>query len=140
MQSGVIAAEEKDYGTAYSYFYESYEGYNSLTDPTAARSLKYMLLCKIMDKKSDDALNILNSQITLKYQSTNLDAMKAVALAVKEQSLQAFEKAKETFSQELTNDFILKTHINNLYQDLLESNLLKILLPYSEVQVEYVAQ
>jgi 26S proteasome regulatory subunit N6 len=65
--------------------------------------------------------------------------MKAVAIAVKEQSLLSFERAKETFKSELTEDFILKTHINNLYHNLLEDNLLKILLPYSEVQIEYVA-
>lgn len=98
-----------------------------------------MLLCKIMDRKPDDSLNILNSQMTLKYQSRNLEAMKAVALAVKDQSLKAFEGAKDAYAEELTQDFILKTHTYNLYQDLLESNLLKILLPYSEVQVEYVA-
>lgn len=28
MQSGVITSEEKDFNTAFSYFYESYEGYN----------------------------------------------------------------------------------------------------------------
>jgi len=139
MQSGVIAAEESDFITGFSYFYESYEGYNSLQDVNAARALKYMLLCKIMAKIPDDAINILNSQITLKYQSRNLEAMRAIANAVKEQSLLSFEKAKETYNEELTQDFILKTHIFNLYQLLLEDNLLKILLPYSEVQIEYVA-
>jgi len=59
--------------------------------------------------------------------------MRAVALAVKEQSLLNFEKAKHNFKLELTEDFILKNHIHNLYHDLLEDNLLKILLPYSEV-------
>ena len=61
MQSGVISAEESDFITAFSYFYESYEGYNSLQDPTAAKALKYMLLCKIMAKMPDEALSILNS-------------------------------------------------------------------------------
>ena len=31
--SGLIAADEKDYNTAYSYFYETFEGYRSLNDP-----------------------------------------------------------------------------------------------------------
>lgn len=48
IQSGIIHAEEKDYRTAYSYFYEAFEGYSSQDDAKAVLSLKYMLLCKIM--------------------------------------------------------------------------------------------
>lgn len=77
--------------------------------------------------------------MTLKYQSSHLEAMKAIAIAVKEQSLKSFETAKEQFKIELKDDFILKNHIHNLYHTLLEDNLLKILLPYSEVQIDYVA-
>ena len=98
-----------------------------------------MLLCKIMAKLTDEAVSILNSQRTLKYQSSNLEAMRSITAAVKDQSLLLFEKAKETYKSELTEDFILKNHIHNLYHTLLEDNLLKILLPYSEVQIEYVA-
>lgn len=31
--SGLIATDEKDYVTAYSYFYETFEGYRSMNDP-----------------------------------------------------------------------------------------------------------
>ena len=47
IQSGIICAEEKDFNTAYSYFYESFEGFNSLDErDLAAKSLKYMLMSK----------------------------------------------------------------------------------------------
>lgn len=50
LQSGAVHADEKDYKTAYSYFFEAFEGLgqHDEKDPRALRALKYMLLCKIM--------------------------------------------------------------------------------------------
>jgi hypothetical protein len=54
MQSGTLHAEEKDYKTGYSYFYEAFEAFSALDDPKAVLCLKYMLLCKV----SEDGLQV----------------------------------------------------------------------------------
>jgi 26S proteasome regulatory subunit N6 len=38
------------------------------------------------------------------------------------------------------DDFVIKRHFNYLYNNLLEDNLKKIILPYSEVQIDFVAK
>ena len=104
MMSGLIAADEKDYNTSYSYFYETFEGYRSMNDPTAAFAFKFMLFSKIMNKQPDDALNLINSSVALKFQNTDTEAMKEVAQASKQQSLLLFEKCKEVYKQQLLED------------------------------------
>ena len=60
--SGVLNAEDKDYKTAYSYFYEAYEAFNSFNDPRALNSLKYMILCKIMTNSVDEVNGLLGGK------------------------------------------------------------------------------
>lgn len=67
LQSGILHAEEKDYKTGFSYFFEAFEAFNALDDPRAVFCLKYMLLCKIMINQADDVGSLISSKAGLKY-------------------------------------------------------------------------
>lgn len=124
LQSGILHAEEKDFKTAYSYFYETLEGYASQEDPRAVMALKYMLLCKIMlnnvgmsvrvcvcsCRPSDNALtwlqvedvqSIMSGKIALRYQGAEVQAMKQIAGDYQRRSLHDFVKTLETHKQRM---------------------------------------
>ncbi|KAI9098179.1 PCI domain-containing protein [Phlyctochytrium arcticum] len=140
MQSGILHAEEKDYKTAYSYFYETLESYASQDDRRAVLALKYMLLCKIMVNLSEDVAAVVNSKVALRYAGPQVDAMRAIASAHQNRSLSEFEKALASYKEELTNDPIIRSHLAALYDTLFEQNLLRIIEPYSRVEITHVAE
>ncbi|KAI7901165.1 PCI domain-containing protein [Cokeromyces recurvatus] len=139
MQSGVLHAEEKDYKTAYSYFFETFEGYSNQEDPKAILALKYMLLCKIMLNLTEDVHAIISGKAALKYAGVEIDAMKAVANAHKNRNLQEFETALATYTNELNNDPIIRSQLAALYDTLLEQNLVRIIEPFSRVEISHIA-
>merc|ERR1711967_210261 len=58
LMSGLIACDEKDYTTAYSYFYETFEGYRTMNQTeSAGHAFKFMLFSKIMGGSPDDCIS-----------------------------------------------------------------------------------
>eukprot|EP00079_Xenopus_tropicalis_P039604 XP_017953375.1 PREDICTED: 26S proteasome non-ATPase regulatory subunit 11 isoform X1 [Xenopus tropicalis] len=142
MQSGIIhAAEEKDWKTAYSYFYEAFEGNDSIDSPKAITALKYMLLCKIMLNTPEDVQALVSGKLALRYagRQVGTEALKCVAQASKNRSLANFEKALTDYKAELRDDPIISTHLAKLYDNLLEQNLIRVIEPFSRVQIDHIS-
>uniref|UniRef100_A0A8C2HW52 Proteasome 26S subunit, non-ATPase 11b n=1 Tax=Cyprinus carpio TaxID=7962 RepID=A0A8C2HW52_CYPCA len=136
MQSGIIhAAGEKDWKTAYSYFFEAFEGYDSIDNPRAVTALKYMLLCKIMLSLPEEVQALISGKLALRYAGRQTDALRCIAQASKNRSLADFEKALTEYTKELRDDPIINTHLAKLYDNLLEQNLIRVIEPFSRVQV-----
>ncbi|KAF5272130.1 hypothetical protein FQA39_LY01212 [Lamprigera yunnana] len=141
LQSGILhAADEKDFKTAYSYFYEAFEGFDSVESPKALTALKYMLLSKIMLNNPEDVQQIVSGKLAIKYAGRDIDAMKSVAQASHKRSLADFQQAVKQYKHELEDDVIVRAHLGTLYDNMLEQNLCRIIEPYSRVQVDYIAR
>ncbi|KAL0946353.1 hypothetical protein HGRIS_012586 [Hohenbuehelia grisea] len=140
LQAGILHAEDRDWTTAYSYFFEAFEGLSSLGEDTALGAFKYMLLCKVMLNLSDDVNSLLTIKLALKYaQMREVESMRAIARAHQNRNLADFEKALRDYRDELSSDLTIRTHLAALYDTLLEQNLLRIIEPYSVVEIEHVA-
>eukprot|EP00607_Mallomonas_marina_P000602 CAMPEP_0182428814 /NCGR_PEP_ID=MMETSP1167-20130531/23819_1 /TAXON_ID=2988 /ORGANISM="Mallomonas Sp, Strain CCMP3275" /LENGTH=476 /DNA_ID=CAMNT_0024611935 /DNA_START=56 /DNA_END=1486 /DNA_ORIENTATION=+ len=69
-----------------------------------------------------------------------MQAMIAVASAAKERSLEDFQTAVNTYSKQLQADTLIKHHLDLLYEKMMQTNLLKIIQPFSCVEVSRVAE
>lgn len=141
MQSGILHTEEKDFNTAFSYFIEALEGYSSQEETEKATlALKYMLLTKVMLNLTDDVDAILTGKAGLKYMGRDIEAMKAVSKAHKNRSLAEFEQALVNYTNELRSDDFIRAHFTALYNTLLEQNLIRVIEPFSRVEIEHIAK
>lgn len=157
--SGTIHTEEDDYNTAHSYFLEAFEQLDQMNnDEEAIIALKYMMLCRILDslrvalqlsssgnvgiKSKDESLDLstlLTSKQAIKYAGKEIQAMSAVAKAASNRNLKEFQEVLETYSSELLDDLLIKHHLHVLREQLLESNLIRIIEPYSCVELSHIA-
>lgn len=141
MQSGMLHAEDGDFNTAFSYFIEAMEGYHSQDEEQKATSaLQYMLLCKIMLNLGDDVSSLMASKHAIKYAGKRLEAMKAVARAHTNRSLEEYETALTEYRQQLGSDRFITSHLRRLYDNMLEQNLIKVIEPFSRVEIDHVAK
>lgn len=140
LHAGVLHAEEKDHKTAYSYFFEAFEAFNAGDDPRAVQAIKYMFLAKIMCNQASDVEALASGKQGVKYMGPDLMALQAVANCHKQRSLKQFEEALERHKAQLHDDPIIERHIKELYDNLLEQNILRILEPYSRLEIFQVAK
>ncbi|KIM37949.1 hypothetical protein M413DRAFT_448211 [Hebeloma cylindrosporum] len=159
LQSGILHAEDKDYTTAYSYFFEAFEnmsaqgvdglegkaglgeGQEVKAKEGALGALKYMLLCKVMLNLPEDVNSLLTIKLALKYANMrDVESMRAIARAHQGRNLADLEKALRDYRAELSSDPTIRSHLAALYDTLLEQNLLRIVEPYSVVEIAYVAE
>jgi 26S proteasome regulatory subunit N6 len=157
--SGTIHTEEADYNTAHSYFLEAFEQLDQMNQTEAAvQALKYMMLCRILDSlraalqlsaggtvgsvtsKADVEISgMISGRQGVKYAGKDIDAMSAIANAASHRNLKEFQQVLETYADELQQDLLIKHHLHILQEQLLESNLIRIIEPYSCVELEHIS-
>ena len=142
MHAGILAAHEKDFNLAYSYFFESFDVYNIPTQKKKNKAMKafqYMILSKIVGGHIEEVNNIVLSKQGRDYYGKEIEALRSVENAVKEKSIKLLKENLEKY-KEFFNDPIIEFHLNNLNNELLEQNLIKIIKPYSVVEIDFVCK
>lgn len=143
MHAGIISLHEKDYNLSYSYFYETFDVYNipHIKKPKKAlKALQYMILSKIMGGMIEDVNAIIFGKQARNYFGAEVEALKAINQAVKDKSVSALKETIQNYKTVLLSDNIIAHHLINLQNELLEKNLIKIIQPYSVVEIDFVTK
>ena len=105
----------------------------------ALRAFQLMILSKIVGDHLEEVNNIVLSKQGKDYYGKEVEDLRSIETAIREKSIKLLkeniEKNKEYFS-----DPVIRYHIDNLNNDLLEKNLIKIIKPYSVVEIDFVAK
>jgi 26S proteasome regulatory subunit N6 len=142
MHAGILASHEKDFNLAYSYFFESFDVYNIPTMRKKKKALKafqYMILSKIVGGQIDEVNNIVLSKQGRDYIGKEVEALRNVEIAVKEKSIKLLKENIEK-NKIYLDDPVIMYHLNNLKNELLEKNLIKIIKPYSICEINYISK
>jgi 26S proteasome regulatory subunit N6 len=98
-------------------------------------------VCLVLTNLSqpEDVSGLINGKLALRYASIELEAMRAIAEAHTKRSLRLFQDTIQKYKSEVDGDPIIHRHLNELYDNLLELNLNKIIEPFSCVEIAHVA-
>ena len=82
---------------------------------------------------------LISSKQGVKFAGKDIDAMSAIASAAARRSLKEYESVTKSYPNELQDDILIKHHLKFLHEQLLESNLIRIIEPYSCVEIAHVS-
>ncbi|KAK8854003.1 26S proteasome non-ATPase regulatory subunit 11 [Tritrichomonas musculus] len=147
LESGIIFTEEQDYRTANSYFSEAFDSFSSIGDLRAVSALKYGLLCKILDGRPQEcATSYANAAMTLQnikggeaVHGSEIEAMLEIAKAAEAKSLSQLNQVMNDRPDDFQKDPVVASNIKNLIDSLEEQHLLRIVKPYSAVELQRIA-
>lgn len=148
LESGIIFTEEGDYRTASSYFTEAFDAFANASDRRAIDALKYGLLCRILDGRPSECSQMATSAaLTLArcnggetVKNDEIDAVLLIARAAEAKSLDQLNFIMENRRADLESDPVVARNMRNLIDNLEEQHLLRIVKPYSAVELTRIAE
>lgn len=139
--SGMHLCDEKNAETAYAYFIESFDGYVLEKSVECMIVARYLILCKIIGGKYSDIQPLVTRLNDKAGHLADITHDKVIEL-LNEISKYCLERNligySELLSKELIEDEFIGVRLHQLYDRLLETNIIKIIEPYRNVKIEFI--
>lgn len=150
--NGMYLSDDHAYSTASSYFIESLEGFIQDNNINKARlALRYILVCNIMaryyksrasEKYSNTSItSILNSKYAVKIKDDEyIQLLILINDICNKRDLRHYNEILINNKMLIEADHYIYKHMCDLYDILLQENILKIIEPYSHVKINFIAE
>ncbi|CAD5126805.1 unnamed protein product [Dimorphilus gyrociliatus] len=138
MRSGMYSCDDRSYLAATAYFLEALDISKDYKNNEYLKCLSYLILCKIILKKFEEINGIFeNKNYRICINEKIIEFMMKIKKSCENKNLKSFnELLSENY--EILDDF-LKKHLEYLYDLTLNANILKIVKPYSQLKIQFIA-
>lgn len=149
LEAGILFNHEGEFHTAFSYFTEAFKNFYSVSDPRVLEALKYQLLSAILDNKAEKCKGIKNAAAK-QLQSmkggplalnSEIDVMMEVSEAYETKKLDSLNSIINDSKKDiLKKDPVVSYNLEKLVNNLMEQHLLRIVKPYSSIEISRIAE
>ncbi|KAH9385159.1 26S proteasome regulatory subunit N6 [Nematocida major] len=139
--SSMYSADEKEYTISTGYIIEALDGFVLSHDAKmTVLCCRYLILIKIMNGKAAEIESLLQSKDAF-VQSRDDECIKilcSIGKCVLDRDLRKCRSIVYENMSLIESDEFLMNHLKSLCDSLIDSNILKIIEPYSNINIEYI--
>lgn len=150
--NGIYLADERDYKTACSYIIEALEGFNltnagkgkgkGKSEEAAGKAVacaRYLIMIKILQNKTEEAGALLEHKLVSRHrEDEGVRMLEQINEAVADRNLRRCNDIIHRHLGVIEKDPFMINHLMHLCDNLIDSNIVKIIEPYSEINVQYI--
>lgn len=139
--AGMYACEDGNYVSSFSNFIEALDGFHqSKMDSQATLTIRYFILSKIIISKWTELNSILKMKNVQPYLNDEIiQILIKLSESCRNRDLATFDNQIQENYDKISDNFIL-SHLTYLKDLLLDANILKLIEPYLNVSINFLAE
>ncbi|CAI2307782.1 unnamed protein product [Caenorhabditis sp. 36 PRJEB53466] len=123
---------------AHTDFFEAFKNYDESGSPRRTTCLKYLVLANMLIKSD---INPFDSQEAKPFKNEpEIVAMTQMVQAYQENDINAFEQIMAAHKDSIMGDPFIREHTTELMNNIRTQVLLRLIRPYTNVRISYLAQ
>ncbi|CAG2158702.1 unnamed protein product [Oppiella nova] len=135
---GKMHLREGEYEKAHTDFFEAFKNYDESGSPRRTTCLKYLVLANMLMKSG---INPFDSQEAKPYKNdSEILAMTNLVSAYQNNDINEFEKILRTNRKTIMDDPFIKEHIEDLLRNIRTQVLIKLIKPYTRIQIPFISK
>lgn len=134
---GKMHLREGEFEKAHTDFFEAFKNYDESGSPRRTTCLKYLVLANMLMKSG---INPFDSQEAKPYKNDpEILAMTNLVNAYQNNDINDFEKILKQHRQTIMEDTFIREHIEDLLKNIRTQVLIKLIRPYTRIQLSFIS-